>query len=73
MDELTRPLRDLFGADGKCQVSVAYDEEDKPVKVTTIVISQQTKPGLDREFYTSFIIEECIKKVIPAELIEKIH
>lgn len=71
MDELTRPLRDLFGADGKCQVSVSYDEEDKPVKVTTIVVSQQTKAGLDRDFYTSFIIEECIKKVIPAELIDK--
>ena len=71
MDELTRPLRDLFSADGKCQVSVAYDEEDKPVKVTTIVVSQQTKSGLDREFYNSFIIEECIKKVIPAKLIDK--
>ena len=25
MDELTRPIRELFGADGKCQVSVKYD------------------------------------------------
>lgn len=70
MDELTKPIRDIFGADGKCQVSVAY-ENDKPVRVTTIVVSQQTKENLDRKFYTSFIINECIKKVVPAELIDK--
>lgn len=67
MDELTSPIRDIFGADGKCQVSVAYDELDRPLYVTTIVVSQQTKPNLDRNFYTNYIIEECIKKVIPCE------
>lgn len=71
MDELTRNLRELFGADGKCQVSVAYDEYDNPFKVTTIVVSQQTAEGLDRDFYTSFILEECVKKVIPSNLIDK--
>ena len=71
MDELTKPIRELFGADGKCQVSVLYDDKDQPVKVTTIVVSQQTKEGLDRDFYTSFIINECIKKVIPNELLDK--
>lgn len=34
MDELTKPIRDIFGADGKCQVSVEYDDHNKPVKVT---------------------------------------
>lgn len=71
MDELTSPIRELFGADGKCQVSVEYDENDKPRRVTTIVVSQQTKAGLDRGFYTTFIINECIKKVIPAELVDE--
>jgi S-adenosylmethionine synthetase len=32
----------IFGPDGKCQVSVAY-ENDKPKKVQTIVVSAQTK------------------------------
>ena len=69
MDELTSKIPELFGLDGKCQVSIAYDENDNPVKVTTIIVSQQTKPNVDREFYTSFIIEECLKKVIPSWLI----
>ena len=69
MDELTKQIPELFGSDGKCQVSIAYDEFDNPVKVTTIIVSQQTKPNVDREFYTSFIIEECLKKVIPSWLI----
>lgn len=69
MDELTNKIPELFGSDGKCQVSIAYDENDNPVKVTTIIVSQQTQPNVDREFYTSFIIEECLKKVIPSWLI----
>lgn len=68
MDELTKEIPELFGSDGKCQVSIAYDEFDNPVKVTTIIVSQQTQPNVDREFYTSFIIEECLKKVIPSWL-----
>lgn len=69
MDELTKEIPELFGKDGKCQVSIAYDENDNPVKVTTIIVSQQTQPNVDREFCTSFIIEECLKKVIPSWLI----
>lgn len=69
MDESTSKIPELFGSDGKCQVSIAYDENDNPTKVTTIIVSQQTKPNVDREFYTSFIIEECLKKVIPSWLI----
>lgn len=69
MDELTSKIPELFGLDGKCQVSIAYDENDNPIKVATIIVSQQTQPNVDREFYTSFIIEECLKKVIPSWLI----
>lgn len=69
MDELTKEIPELFGKDGKCQVSIAYDEFDNPVKVTTIIVSQQTQPNVDRDFYTSFIIEECLKKVIPSWLV----
>lgn len=69
MDELTKEIPELFGKDGKCQVSIAYDENDNPVKVTTIIVSQQTQPKVDRDFYTSFIIEECLKKVIPSWLV----
>lgn len=66
MDEITRPLREMFGADGKCQVSVAYDDYGNPLKVTTIVVSQQTAYKLDREFYTkrSFTMFDKIRQII---------
>lgn len=52
----------IFDPDGKCQVSVGY-EDGKPVKVQTIVVSAQTKPGLDREFIEDIIINEVLTKV----------
>ncbi|MBI9008694.1 MAG: methionine adenosyltransferase [Tenericutes bacterium] len=52
----------IFGPDGKCQVSIGY-ENGKPVKVQTIVVSAQTKPGLDREFIEDIIINEVLTKV----------
>lgn len=71
MDELTRGLPELFGSDGKCQVSVKYDNNDKPIEISTIVVSQQTRERTSREFYTSFILNECINKVIPIGMITK--
>ncbi|BCR36132.1 methionine adenosyltransferase [Mariniplasma anaerobium] len=52
----------IFGPDGKCQVSVGY-EDGKPIKVQTIVVSAQTKPGLDREFIEDIIINEVLTKI----------
>lgn len=71
MDSLTRNVRELFGADGKCQVSVKYDDNDKPIEITNIVVSQQTKGCVEREFYTAFILNECIRKVIPLGMITR--
>lgn len=70
MDSMTKQIREVFGADGKCQVSVEYDENDKPKRIDTIVVSQQTAKGVERSVYTRFIIEECILKVIPNHLID---
>ena len=70
MDSMTKQIREVFGADGKCQVSVEYDENDKPKIVDTIVVSQQTTRGVERSVYTRFIIEECILKVIPNYLMD---
>lgn len=70
MDSMTKQIREVFGADGKCQVSVEYDANDKPKRIDTIVVSQQTAKGVERSVYTRFIIEECILKVIPNYLID---
>ena len=54
--------------DGKAQVSVKY-RDDKPVSVETIVISTQHAPEVSQEKIHEDMINEVIKKVIPAELI----
>ncbi len=71
MDELTKHIPQFFGSDGKCQVSVEYDGNDKPARVSAIVVSQQTTKEATRQFYESFIVNECVKKVIPPELINE--
>lgn len=37
--------------------------------MTTVIVSQQTKLETHRDFYEPFIIKECVKKVIPENLI----
>lgn len=69
MDELSRQYTDVFGLDGKCQVSVEYDENDIPKRITNIIVSQQTQPWTERRFYLNFILSECIEKVVPTELL----
>lgn len=54
--------------DGKSQVTVEYDENGKPVRIDTIVISTQHDPDIDMEHLRRDIIENVIRPVIPAEL-----
>lgn len=70
MDKLSSERRDMFGSDGKCQVSVEYDG-DIPKRVVTIVVSQQTKLGVERKDYVDVITNECINKVIPIGLMKE--
>ena len=56
--------------DGKAQISVRYID-DKPVSVETIVISTQHAPDVSQDKIHEDMINEVIKKVIPAELISK--
>jgi S-adenosylmethionine synthetase len=56
--------------DGKGQVTVRY-EGNKPVAVSTIVVSAQHTPEATNQMIKDGIIEEVIKKVIPADTIAK--
>ena len=56
--------------DGKSQVAVEYDENGKPVRIDTIVISTQHDPDIDMEHLRRDVIENVIRPVIPAELVD---
>ena len=40
---------DYLRPDGKTQVTIAYDENDKPIHIDTIVVSSQHEEGIDLE------------------------
>jgi len=55
--------------DSKSQVSIEYID-DKPVRVDTVVVSSQHTPEVTHETIKEGIIEEVVKKVIPAGMID---
>ena len=57
--------------DGKSQVTVEYDENDRPVRVDTVVISTQHDPNVSLEQIRADMIEKVAKAVIPAELLDE--
>ncbi|HJV33970.1 methionine adenosyltransferase [Geomonas sp.] len=61
---------DFLRPDSKSQVSIQYIN-DKPVHVDTVVISSQHSPEVSYEMIKEGIIEEVVKKIIPAELMDE--
>ncbi|PJZ00148.1 MULTISPECIES: methionine adenosyltransferase [Bacillus] len=57
--------------DGKTQVTVEYDENDKPVRIDAIVISTQHHPEITLEQIQRNIKEHVINPVVPKELIDE--
>ena len=56
--------------DGKSQVTVEYDD-GKPVRVDTVVISSQHGPEISTEQLRADIMENVIRQVIPAQLLDE--
>ncbi|MBN1904910.1 MAG: methionine adenosyltransferase [Deltaproteobacteria bacterium] len=56
--------------DGKTQVTVQYID-GKPVSVHTVVIAAQHNPDVEYDTLKQAIVEEVIKKVIPADMFTK--
>ena len=56
--------------DGKTQVTVEY-EDDKPVRVDAIVVSTQHDPEATQEQIRKDMIEQVIKPIVPAELLDE--
>lgn len=57
--------------DGKTQVTVEYDENGKPVRIDTIVISTQHHPEITQDQIVRNIKEHVIQPVVPAEWIDE--
>ncbi|WP_458732174.1 methionine adenosyltransferase [Bacillus subtilis] len=57
--------------DGKTQVTVEYDENNKPVRIDAIVISTQHHPEITLEQIQRTIKEYVINPVVPKELIDE--
>ena len=56
--------------DGKSQVTVEYDEEDKPVRIEAVVVSSQHSADVTLAQIREDIIDHVIKPVIPADLLD---
>jgi S-adenosylmethionine synthetase len=57
--------------DGKTQVTVEYDENQKPVRIDAIVVSSQHSESVKHKTLKEAVIEEVVQKVIPERLIDK--
>ena len=56
--------------DGKTQVTVEYDD-DKPVRVDTIVVSAQHSPEVSMEQLRKDILAQVTRPVVPADLLDE--
>lgn len=56
--------------DAKSQVTVEYDENNRPKRVDTVVISTQTDADVSNEEIKRTMIDDVIKKVIPSKFLD---
>jgi len=60
---------DFFRPDGKSQVTIEY-QDGKPKRVHTVVISTQHDPSVSYEKLKAAVIEEVVKKSLPASMLD---
>ncbi len=63
-------ILDYLRPDGKTQVTVEY-EDNKPIRIDTIVVSTQHHPDIPQETIEKDIIEHVVKAVIPADMLDE--
>jgi S-adenosylmethionine synthetase len=73
LEELTRLRKSgampFLRPDAKSQVTVKY-EKGKPVGIQTVVVSTQHTPEVEHGKLAEQVIEMCLKKVLPTELLK---
>lgn len=61
---------DYLRPDGKVQVTVEYEDE-KPIRVDTIVVSTQHRADIDLETLKKDIKEKVINEIVPSKLLDE--
>ena len=56
--------------DGKTQVTVEYDENDRPVRVDTVVVSSQHDPDVELSQIRADILREVIFPIVPEAMFD---
>ena len=73
--QLTKVRKDVtltyLRPDGKSQVSVEYDENNKPVRLEAVVLSTQHDPDVTQEQIHEDIKKYVFDPILPAELIDE--
>ncbi len=66
-----KDLMPYLRPDSKSQVTIEFDENNKPLRVEAVVISTQHDPGVKQSKIKRDVIEHVIKKVIPEKYLDK--
>ena len=56
--------------DAKSQVTVQYDDEGRPLRIDTVVLSTQTSADVSKEKIRDDVIEQVIRPTFPSELLD---
>jgi S-adenosylmethionine synthetase len=62
---------DYLRPDAKSQVTVEYDDQNRPVRIGTIVLSTQHSPDVAHAKLKQEVIESIIRASLPSNLIDK--
>ncbi len=61
---------DYLRPDAKSQVTIEYDDDDRPRRIDTIVLSTQHAPDVSHDQIRKDIVERVIRPSLPAEMID---
>ena len=61
---------DFLRPDGKSQVTVEYDDSNKPVRVDAVVISTQHSELVDNKKLRAEVLQHIIQQAIPAHMLD---
>jgi S-adenosylmethionine synthetase len=61
---------DFFRPDGKSQVTVRYDDDQRVLGIDTVVVSTQHSESVSYKKLKEAVMEEVVGKVVPARLVD---